>query len=247
VPFTGSHPAAVLPFLRWGLPPSALVAGSIAPDLPYYAPGIADADRTHALLGAVSVDVVLGLAVFVLWHGVWGPVLVASAPWALRRRLPAPAGLRGHLGQWYRAGLVLAALTIGAITHVVWDSFTHEQLVVPRHIGWLRVQYGPLPGYAWAQHLSGLVGAGLLVGWCVRWWRRQHPRAVDTDPPGDARHTLVVVVLVGVLAAASGAVEAATRTGRFADAAFLGITRAGTAVAIALTGLAIVRWLAGKA
>ena len=36
MPFTGSHPAAVLPFLRSGLPPSALVIGSMAPDFPYY-------------------------------------------------------------------------------------------------------------------------------------------------------------------------------------------------------------------
>jgi hypothetical protein len=29
MPFTGSHPAAVLPLMRW-LPPSALVTGSMA-------------------------------------------------------------------------------------------------------------------------------------------------------------------------------------------------------------------------
>jgi hypothetical protein len=34
VPFTGSHPAAVLPFLRWSMPASALVIGSMAPDFP---------------------------------------------------------------------------------------------------------------------------------------------------------------------------------------------------------------------
>ena len=38
MPFTASHPAAILPFLRTPLPASALVAGSIAPDLPYYVP-----------------------------------------------------------------------------------------------------------------------------------------------------------------------------------------------------------------
>ncbi|MDQ7908342.1 DUF4184 family protein [Phytohabitans sp. ZYX-F-186] len=38
MPFTGSHPAAVLPLVRWGLPPAALVIGSMVPDLPYYLP-----------------------------------------------------------------------------------------------------------------------------------------------------------------------------------------------------------------
>ena len=39
MPFTGSHPAAVLPLLRTPLPASALVAGSVAPDIPFYLPG----------------------------------------------------------------------------------------------------------------------------------------------------------------------------------------------------------------
>lgn len=38
MPFTGSHPAAVLPFLRTPLPASALVVGSIAPDVPFSLP-----------------------------------------------------------------------------------------------------------------------------------------------------------------------------------------------------------------
>jgi len=42
VPFTGSHPAAVLPLLRTPLPSAALVIGSLVPDLPYYR----RADRT---------------------------------------------------------------------------------------------------------------------------------------------------------------------------------------------------------
>ena len=38
MPFTGSHPAVVLPLLRIGMPASALVIGSLTPDLPYYLP-----------------------------------------------------------------------------------------------------------------------------------------------------------------------------------------------------------------
>ena len=39
MPFTGSHPAVVLPLLRTPLPASALVLGSTAPDLPHFLPG----------------------------------------------------------------------------------------------------------------------------------------------------------------------------------------------------------------
>jgi hypothetical protein len=46
VPFTGSHPAAVLPFLRTPLPASAPVAGTMAPDIPYHLP-LGLGRRTH--------------------------------------------------------------------------------------------------------------------------------------------------------------------------------------------------------
>ncbi|MEI5672079.1 MULTISPECIES: DUF4184 family protein [unclassified Nocardioides] len=36
MPFTLVHPAAVLPLVRTPLVPSALVLGSVAPDLPYF-------------------------------------------------------------------------------------------------------------------------------------------------------------------------------------------------------------------
>ena len=65
MPFTGSHPAAVLPLLRTPLPASALVAGSIAPDVPFYLP-VELPWATHTALAVVTVD-----------------LLVAALAWAL--------------------------------------------------------------------------------------------------------------------------------------------------------------------
>jgi hypothetical protein len=76
VPFTGSHPAAVLPFLRTPLPASALVAGSMAPRPPVPPPvdvGLA----AHTALAAVSTDLVLGGLLWGLWHG----LVAAPASW----------------------------------------------------------------------------------------------------------------------------------------------------------------------
>src|SRR5690606_26266927 len=64
VPFTLSHPAAVLPFVRAPFVPAALVAGALAPDVPYFVrlPRSADAwyepfvnaTTTHQPLGALG-------------------------------------------------------------------------------------------------------------------------------------------------------------------------------------------------
>jgi uncharacterized protein DUF4184 len=208
MPFTGSHPAAVLPFLRTRLPPSALVIGAVAPDVPYYAPAPMTPHVTHTLLGAVSVDVAIAAVVFAAWQALVGPALVAYAPAALRVRLdrPVPAGLRAHCASPARALLALTAFAVGSVTHVGWDAFTHDGEWGAAHLAWLAARYGPLPGYEWAQYASGLAGVAAIAWWCLRWWRRRSP--VDPGPaplPPGAPPVAAAWCLVGVCAVAGTA------------------------------------------
>jgi hypothetical protein len=198
VPFTGSHPAAVLPLLgvrRAGFVPSALVIGSMAPDIPYYLVIPFRRELTHSLLGVVTVDLVLGLLAFALWQSLLAPAAIAIAPAGLRARLrqDQPAGLRHHLDRpagWWQVALSLCA---GALTHVVWDSFTHSGTWAPEHITWLAETYGPLPGYRYAQYASGVIGGAVIAVYLWRWWRAT-PVHADADPG----HRTPGVVAVGV-------------------------------------------------
>ena len=97
MPFTPSHAAAVLPLLGTRLPASALVAGSVAPDLPYYLP-VELGVRTHTAAAVVGADLLLGLLLWAVWHG----VVAAPGAWTLRslspigraeRKLDAEVGL----------------------------------------------------------------------------------------------------------------------------------------------------------
>ncbi|WP_258565531.1 DUF4184 family protein, partial [Streptomyces sp. WELS2] len=86
LPFTLSHAAAVLPAVRRDgggrarLVPAVLVAGSCAPDLPYYAAdvlpgGMESGSVTHAFAGVVTVDALLAWALAGLWLQVREPLL----------------------------------------------------------------------------------------------------------------------------------------------------------------------------
>ena len=86
MPFTPSHAAAVLPFLGTPLPASALVIGSVAPDLPYYLPVELPWD-THTASAVVTVDLLLGALAWVVWHALLAEPALAGAPGALRSRL----------------------------------------------------------------------------------------------------------------------------------------------------------------
>src|SRR3982751_4122954 len=101
MPFTASHPAAVLPLIRLGLPPSALVIGSMGPDLPYFLP-VGRGLETHTLVGLFTVDPLLGAVCLALWWALIGPLAAAVAPTAGWRRLPvrSASGPGGRGGAW---------------------------------------------------------------------------------------------------------------------------------------------------
>ena len=170
MPFTGSHPAAVLPLLRLGLPASALVIGSLTPDLPYYFDLPVTAAQTHSLTGALGADLILGISAYLIWHLLLVPPLIWAAPASLQRRIPdrLRAGPRlGTAGDLARVGLALA---IGALTHVLWDAFTHAGMLGPRMVPWLdSVVYG-LPLFRWLHLGSSILGLACLVWVAVRWW-----------------------------------------------------------------------------
>ncbi|MGY1801907.1 DUF4184 family protein [Blastococcus sp. SYSU D00922] len=204
MPFTPSHAAAVLPLLRTPLPASALVIGSLTPDLPFYLPG-GFPWRTHTALAVVTTDVVLGLVAWVVWHGLLAEPALAAAPAGLRGRIPGPPpGLRTRLASPARAGWTVTALAVGAATHVLWDEFTHARRWGPAHIQVLAEDWGSAPGYRWLQYASSVLGGVVLLLWLVRWWRRTPPRP-GVRRPG-VRWAWAVLLAVG---GSIGAVAAA--------------------------------------
>lgn len=238
MPFTGSHPAAALPLARLGLPPSALVIGSMAPDLPYYLPTPVNGAATHSLLGVVSANLLLGLVVLAAWQALLAPLAIAIGPAAVRDRLPEPAPGVAHPVR--RAAAVVVALAAGAATHVAWDSFTHKGRWGPEHIGWLADEHAGLHGYKWAQYASGLVGAAAIGLWLLRWWRRNPP--MPRRPSTSRRFAVASWAAIGLTTATFGLVAAlpALRDADLDSAGFLAITRgagAGLVAAVACAAL----------
>ncbi len=236
MPFTPSHAAAVLPLLRTGLPASALVAGSVAPDLPYFLPGRPDW-ATHTLLAVVGLDVLLAASIWVVWHGLLAAPALAAAPAGVRGRLAGrvPLGLRPRVGSARALPATVAALAIGAATHVLWDEFTHAGRFGTEHLAVLRETTAGLPGYKWAQYASGLIGAAVLGLWFLRWWRRTPAHPV---PPTPATWW----VYGGFLAAATVVGTAAILAhGVPPDAGFLG-ARVGGGTGAGLALAAAVGW-----
>ncbi|MGX1760283.1 DUF4184 family protein [Streptomyces lydicus] len=179
MPFTLSHAAAVLPALRrtgtarGPLVASALVAGSFAPDMTYYAdsliPGaMAFGAVTHAPSGVLTVDVLVTVALVGGWLLVREP-LIALLPrsWRspvhafVRGRSRRPRGMRQllTLAAWFVVSAVL-----GATTHVVWDAFTHPRRWGTRLVPGMNQMVGGLPVYTFVQYGTSALAA-VALGW----------------------------------------------------------------------------------
>ncbi len=208
VPFTGSHVAAVLPLVRTPLISSALVVGSMVPDLPLFF-RLPLYGYTHSVSGVFLIDAAAAFAVLAIWHKVLAHPTYATAPSAVRCRLPVPAAQTRLKAQGWPRRLLLtyASVVIGAATHVTWDAFTHPSGWGTRHIQWLAASHGPLQGYHWAQYASSLLGGAVVAAWLAFWWRRSRPRdrADSTKVAGSGRESatwLATLLAGGVMAAA---------------------------------------------
>jgi hypothetical protein len=179
MPLSPAHPAAVLPIQRLGLPLSGLVVGSVAPDLPVYLPVGVSYATTHSAAG-IAVDLVLGLVLLWLWFAVVRDAVVDLVP-ALRGRAPAHGRLDRRA--WLLAPLAVA---VGAATHVLWDSATHDWGFVVEGVTLLRYEAGPLPLYRWLQHVSTVVGTAVVAAYCLARLRRlpTTPREPSVRRPG---------------------------------------------------------------
>ena len=91
MPFTPTHALAVVPLARLhALSPSALVIGSMIPDLWAFMPGAPSYSTSHSWLWGPITGVFYGLIAFVLFRACRGPA-IAFAPEQARhktRRLP---------------------------------------------------------------------------------------------------------------------------------------------------------------
>ena len=259
MPFTGSHPAAVLLLLRTPLPASALVIGSMAPDTPYFVPfGMGP---THRPISVFTSDVLIGLALWAAWHGWVSAPAVAAAPAALRRRLAGRVelGLLRRLDR--KLPLAPVALAVGAETHVLWDEFTHPGRFGSRHIAFLAGSWAGVPGTQWAQYLSGVLGITALGLAAAHWWQRhppagllptppptprpaappsRSPNPLPGLPPGLGRRTAQLswasVALVGMVVAVPAALDATSPRGAAFNAVTHGVG-AGAVTALLLAGV----------
>ena len=198
MPFTVSHAAAVLPMGR-RLSASALVIGAMLPDVPLYLPSPFGLVLSHTVVGALTVNLLMGLLLFVIWHGFFARPADWFAPSAIRRRLtPAQQpGLRRRLNSPARIAVVLLSLIVGQATHLLLDQFTHSGTLVTANVAFLRADIAGVPVPDVAQVALSVVGLVLMALWAVRWYRTAPTVTLQREPSRLGKIAARVTVMGG--------------------------------------------------
>lgn len=220
MPFTLAHPAAAIPLVRplrrYGLL-SALVIGSIAPDLSYVLAIRGLHPATHSLPGLFWFCLPAGLLSYGLFHVVLkGPLLGLLPDWALHRLGRFTAHYQSLPAVSWRT--VIASLTCGALSHIAWDAFTHQRGPAVILFPVLQFHLFSVGGYhvylyTLLQHASSVVGIALISWWSWRWLKAApvSPYSLPVMLSQPAR--LTVVALIAGVSAAFGCINGASACG----------------------------------
>lgn len=247
MPFTLTHPAAVLPLVRTPLPSSALVIGSMSPDLPLRLIGTATA-HSHSAGGLFGVDLAFGLVMWVLWHGLLSGPALAAAPVAVRVRCARlTIGLGPRLRDPRRLAAVPVALVVGGATHVLIDSFTHIDRWGVRRLPALSEVYAGHAGYSYLQYGGSVLGMAVIALWLRRIWNRSPTAASTADEPAVIAGLRWGPLAAWTAIAAAGGVGALIGVAAYPAGSgwlvlgYLMMIRAGVLVAVA-AGLLALTW-----
>ena len=164
MPFTFAHPAIVLPFIhkRWKLlSATGLIAGSIAPDFESFIGLGVDKVYSHTWTGLFWFDLPIALLLALVFHVIVKQPFIDHLPSSLSGRLQQ---LRNN--DWVSYAnthyiIVISSCLLGVFSHLLWDAFTHLNLLHPDAIS-SRIYWHGRRVYILLQYSNSIIGLAVL-------------------------------------------------------------------------------------
>ncbi len=194
MPLTTAHPIIIAPLWHLGrrwfdLP--ALIVGTMIPDIKYFLHLRTMENIGHSALGILIQGIPLSLCLLAIFGLVMLGPLRALWPGGFGRILPVTYTFLPA----QRFAIIVTSIVIGAVSHVFWDSFTHDGWFFVRRIPLLDMQIGPLPVYKYVQYASGVFGTAAVIVWAI-WAARPMP----ADLPRIANRTIPLCIIIATAA-----------------------------------------------
>lgn len=170
MPFTFSHPAIVLPLAkfwkdRFSL--TGLIIGSLTPDFEYFMRMKIKSEYSHTFLGIFWLDIPLALIVAFLFHNLVKDSLINNLPVLLKSRFSNFKKFNWNIYFENHILVVFYSILIGALSHILWDDFTHKTGFFVTNFSSLNEELNifnfRVPIYKILQHSSSLIGVIFIL------------------------------------------------------------------------------------
>ncbi|SET43831.1 DUF4184 family protein [Thorsellia anophelis] len=173
MPWTFSHPAAVIPIARicnGKVPAIGLVVGSCSPDFGYYLNTWDIATRSHSFVHSLYIALPICLILIAIFSTLRDGVLqlLPKIYSQVFEKFIPQIGIPKFRNLFF----MVVAIVIGIYSHIIWDSFTHN----PKYfrdwwpfIGYVFTVKGiEIPFFKILQHSSSVIGISLLLYWLIK-------------------------------------------------------------------------------
>jgi hypothetical protein len=159
MPFTFSHAAVVLPFVKnKKLSASALIVGTLSPDLWYFFTMSLEGGLSHTFLGVLIVDLPLGLLALFLFHLVIKKTLLPNLPIFFKVRTQEL--LNFDWVNYFKENYLVVFLSIifGAFSHLALDSLTHCDGYFVMNFQAYNTTFLGIPVFVYMHRLTSIIG-----------------------------------------------------------------------------------------
>jgi hypothetical protein len=193
---------------RWRLL-SAVVIGAMVPDFGLFFPWRVPRFETHSAMALLAFCIPVGVTTYWVFQCLIKTPLIELLPegaYARWRQFSSPANF-ASVRQWL---LAAAGVLAGAVTHLVWDAFTHENARGIRMIPWLEEPMVDIGSHRVAavrllqdgSSLIGLIIVLVLIGYGLR---RGHEPAVPHRPLRAGERGMWILIYLVLAAGLSAA------------------------------------------
>lgn len=168
MPFTPAHPAIILPILRSRyFSATGLVIGSISPDFEYFFKMSVNSEFSHTIAGLIYFDLPVTLVLALIFHLIVKKNLIKNLPAFFQNRVQDlyQSEFVKYLTE-HKLIFLISAVT-GAGSHILWDSFTHNNTFFTNIIPLYKTTFIPYDGVRYPlfyalQHISTALGLTVI-------------------------------------------------------------------------------------
>ena len=169
MPFTFSHPAAVLPLgylpKRW-ISMTGLIIGSLTPDFEYFIRMKILSRFSHSWFGLFWFDLPLTIILAFIFHQIVRDELIDNLPGFIYKKLNVFKGFNWIKHFKNNFIEVIISCVIGIASHILWDGFTHLHgdfvYAIPALKLSIIIKGLKIPIFKLLQYISSIIG-GLII------------------------------------------------------------------------------------